>query len=334
MPSSQSIQSITRRAAIGAAGLGLLLPGLAVRSQQRPVRLGWLLGTANGRTSPWVVAFERRLKEQGYIDGKNLVIDFAWTEGKPERLTPTARELVARKPDVLFTAGPEAPLKALSEATDSIPIVVAAVDFDPHAKGYVKTLARPGKNITGVHLHPLEMVGKRLEMLRDLLPAARRIAVLADGFTEDQLERAEKAAQILKLELHIVKLRDRPYDYAAALDPARTGRREGLLVLNSPFFFGDRERLLPEIRKQKLPAVFGITQFVEAGGLASYGAPINSMFERAAEIVVKIIKGASPATTPMEQPTKFETGLNFKTAKVLGLKIPQAVLVSVTNPVE
>ena len=334
MPSRQSKQSITRRAAIGAAGLGLLLPGLAARSQQRPARLGWLVGGTNGRTASFNAAFERRPKESGFVDGKNLTIDIAFAEGKAERLAPLARELVARKPDVLFTGGTEPYLRALSEATDSIPIVVCATDFDPQAKGYVVSLARPGKNITGVYPQQIETTGKRLELLRDLLPTARRISVFPDNGTEDQLAAAQQAAQVLKLDLHVVKLRGLPYDYAAAMNLARAARSEGLLVLMSPYFFVGRENLAAEARKQKMPSVFGLRQFVEAGGLASYGAPIDPLFERAADFVVKIIKGASPSTLPMEQPTRFDLALNFKTAKELGLKLPQSVLVRVTNPVE
>ena len=334
MQSHLAKQSINRRSSIAALGLGLLLPGLAARSQQRPARLGWLIGGANGRNASFNAAFERRLKESGFVDGKNLNIDLVTAEGKSERLAPLARELVGRKPDVLFTGGPEPYLKALSEATDSIPIVVCATDFDPQAKGYVKSLARPGKNITGVHPQQIEITGKRLELLRDLLPAARRISVFSDNNTEDQLEAAQQAAKILKLELHVVKLRDLPYDYAAAMNLARAARSEGLLALMSPNFFLGRENLVAEARKHKLPAVFGLRQFVEAGGLASYGAPIDPLFERAADFVVKIIKGASPSTLPMEQPTRFEVALNFKVAKELGLKLPQAVLVRVTNAIE
>ena len=334
MPLLPLNHSISRRAAIGALGLGLLLPGPVVHSQQRPARLGWLLGGTNGRTASFNAAFERRLKDSGFVEGKNLSIDLAFAEGKAERLAPLARDLVARKPDVLFVGGPEPYLKALTEATDSVPIVVCATDFDPHAKGYVVSLARPGKNITGVHLQQIEITGKRLELLRDLLPTARRVSVFSDNNTEDQLEAAQKAALILKLELNVVKLRDMPYDYAAAMKLVRAARSEGLLVLMSPNFFVGRENLAAEAGKHKLPTVFGLRQFVGAGGLASYGAPIDPLYERAADFVVKIIKGVSPSTLPMEQPTKFETALNFNVAKALGLKIPQGVLVRVTNPVE
>jgi putative ABC transport system substrate-binding protein len=251
-----------------------------------------------------------------------------------ERLAPLARELAARKPDLLFVSGPEAPLKALSEASDSIPIVVCAFGFDPQVKGYVKSLARPGRNITGVHLQQIEATGKRLELLHDLLPLARRIAVLADVFTGDQLEAVRSAAQHLQLELQVVQLRDYPYDYASALKQAQAARSEAMLVLVSPRFQPDRESLVAEARKLKLPTVFYATQFVEAGGLASFGASIDAMFVRAANYVDKVIKREAPKNLPMEQPTEFDLAVNFKLAKEFGIKVPPSILARVTHRVE
>ena len=280
------------------------------------------------------MAFERRLKELGHIEGKNLSVEFALADGKVERLAPLARELVANKPDVLFVSGPEAPLKALSEATSSIPIVVCAIDFDPQVKGYVKSLARPGSNITGVHLQQIEATGKRLELLRDLVPSARRIAVLCDVFTADQLEAARSAAQHLKLELQVVQLSDYPYDYVPALKQTQSARSEAMLVLASPRFIPGRESLMAEARRLKLPTVSTTTPMVDAGGLVSYGASLDAMFVRAANYVDKIIKGEAPANLPMEQPTEFDLAVNFKLAKQLGIKIPPSVLARVTHRVE
>jgi len=176
-----------RRIANGALGISLLLPALAARSQQRAARLGWLLFSI-GRSASWNMAFERRLKELGYVDGGNLIIDDAFAEGRWSDSLRLARELVSRKPDVLFVSGAEANLKSMSESTASIPTVVCAIDFDPEAKGFVKSLALPGRNITEVHVQQIEATGKRLELLHALVPAARRIAVLSDAFTADQLE--------------------------------------------------------------------------------------------------------------------------------------------------
>jgi len=323
----------TRRMATAVLGVSLLLPGLAVRSQQRPVRLGWLLNT-NLRSASFNVAFERRLRELGYVEGKNLIIDDVYAEGKVERFAPLARELVARKPDVLFVSGPEAPLRALSEATQTIPIVICAVDFDPQATGYVKSLARPGRNITGVHVQQIEATAKRLELMHDLVPSARRIAVLSDDFTVDQLEAARKTATLLNLELHVLPMRNYPYDYAPLLNQARAARSDAMLVLMSPRVFPGRESLVAEARKQALPTVYGLTQYVDAGGLASYGASLDALFVRAAEYVDKVIKGEAPASMPMEQPREFDLAVNVKVAKELGIKIPQSVLVRATKVIE
>jgi len=295
--------------------------------------LGWLLGSSP-RTETFNAAFERRLKDLGYVDGKTLIIDSVFAEGRPERLAPLARELVSRKPDVLYVNGPEANLKAMSDATDSIPIVVCAVDFDPEAKGFVKSLARPGRNITGIHVQQIEATAKRLELLRDLLPSARRIAVLSDVFTKDQLEAAHKAAQIQKVELDVLELRDYPYDYAPLVSQARSAQSDAMLVLMSPWVFPGRESLVAELRKQALPAVFGLSQYVDAGRLASFGASIDAFFERAALYVDKIIRGDSPSNLPMEQPTQFDLVINLRLARELGIRVPQAVLLRATRIIE
>jgi len=323
----------TRRAAAAALGLSVLLPGVAARSQQRPAHLGWLL-TSNRRNTSFSAVFERRLGELGYHEGKNLVIDEAYSEGKLERLAPLSLDLVARKPDVLFVPGPEANLKAMSEATDSIPIVVCAIDYDPEAKGYVKSLAKPGRNITGVHVQQIEATGKRLELLHELLPGARRIAVLTDVFTVDQLVAARKAAQQLNVELNVLEMRDYPYDYASIVTHARSSRSEAVLVLMSPRVFTGREGLLAQLRKHALPAIFGLTQYVDAGGFAAFGASIDAVFARAAAYVDKIFKGDTPATMPMEQPTEFDLAINLKTAKDLGIRIPQSVLLRATRVIQ
>ncbi len=235
---------------------------------------------------------------------------------------------------MLFVSGPEAPLKALSEATRTIPIVVCAVDFDPEATGYVKSLAKPGGNITGVHVQQIEATAKRLELMHHLVPSARRIAVLSDDFTVDQLEAAHKTAKLLKLELHVLQMRNYPYDYAPLLQQARAARSEAMLVLMSPRVFPGRESLVAEARKQALPAVYGLTQYVDAGGLASYGTSLDALFVRAAEYVDKAIKGEPPSTMPIEQPREFDLAVNLTVAKELGIKVPQSVLLRATKIIE
>ena len=323
----------TRRGAAAVVALGVLLPWIGVRSQQRSVRMGWLLNTIP-RTASFYAAFERRLGELGYVEGQNLVVDDVYAEGKLERFGPLARELVSRKPDLLFVSGPEAPLKALSEATHSIPIVVCAVDFDPEASGFVKSLARPGGNITGVHVQQIDATVKRVELIHELIPSARRIAVLTDDFTIDQLDAARKTARSLKLELVVVQMRNYPYDYTPMLDEARAARSDAMLVLMSPRVFPNRESLVEAARKYRMPAMYGLTEYVDAGGLASYGASLDALFSRAADYVAKIFRGDTPSTMPMEQAREFDLSINLKAANALGIKVPQSVLVRATRVIE
>ncbi len=322
-----------RRLALGALSSGLWSAGRAAQSQSHSIRLGWLLSTIQ-RSASFYAAFERRLGELGHVDGSNLIIDAVNAEGKVERLAPLAHQLVAHKPDVLFVSGPEPPLKALSEATSSIPIVVCAVDFDPEARGYVTSLSRPGRNITGIYVQQIETTAKRVQLLHELAPSARRIAVLTDLFTADQLEAVRKTAQLLQLQLQVLEMRDYPYDFATLLEQVRAERSDAVLVLMSPRVFPAREALAIEMRKRKLPAVYGLTQYVDAGGLASYGASLDAVFVRAAEYVDKIIKGESPSNMPMEQPREFDLAVNLKTARDLGITVPQSILVSATKVID
>jgi putative ABC transport system substrate-binding protein len=245
-----------------------------------------------------------------------------------------SRELVSRKPDVLFVSGPEAPLRALSETTRTIPIVVCAVDFDPEAAGLVKSLARPGGNITGVHVQQIEATVKRLELIHELMPSARRIAVLTDDFTVDQLDAARKAARLLKLEVVAVQMRPYPYDYGPMLVEARAAGSDAMVVLMSPRVFPSRVNLVDTARKYRMPAVYGLTEYVEAGGLASYGASLDALFARAAEYVAKILRGDSPSTMPMEQASEFDMSINLKAANALGIKLPEAVRVRAAKVID
>jgi putative ABC transport system substrate-binding protein len=323
----------TRRGAAAAVAFGAVLPCRGARSQQRSVRLGWLLNTIP-RTASFYVAFERRLRELGFVAGQNLLVDAAYAEGRLERFAPLARELVSRKPDVLFVSGPEAPLRALSEATQTIPIVVCAVDFDPEAGGFVKSLAHPGGNVTGVYVQQIEATVKRVELIHELMPSARRIALLTDDFTIDQLHAARRAVRSLGLELVVVQMRNYPYDYVPMLDEARAARSDAMVVLMSPRVFPNRESLVEAARKNRMPAVYGLTEYVDAGGLVAYGASLDSIFSRAAEYVARILGGEPPSTMPMEQAREFDLSINLKTANALGIKVPQSVLVRASKVIE
>ena len=308
--------------------LGLLCVPLTGEAQRpgKVARVG-ILSAAQPRSASFLQAFEHRLRDLGYVEGQNLIIEFRTGEGKPERYPALAAELVQRHVDVLLAIGPEAPLRAARDATRTIPIVMVAIDYDPIARGYIAGLPRPGGNITGLFFQQLELTGKRLELLKGALPKLTRVAVLWDAFSADQLPAAEAAARELRVQLQPVELRQPPYDYASAFSAAAEGRAEALLPLMSPVFFRERGRLLKVVGTHRLPAIFGQREFADAGGLMTYGVSFNEMFRRAADYADRILKGTKPADLPVEQPTKFELVINLKTAKALGLKIPQSIMI-------
>jgi len=272
-------------------------------------------------------AFKQRLQELGYVEGQNLVLEVRAVEGKFERLPSLAAELVRRHVDLLVAMGPEATLRAARGATDTIPIVMFARDYDPVALGYVAGLARPGGNITGVVQLALELTAKRLELLKEALPTVARVAVLWDEAAADQLRAAEAVARSLGIQVQPLELRQPPYEFAGAFAAAAQGQAEALLVLNSPIMFMQHAHLMDLVAKSRLPTMFGIAESARAGGLMSYDVDRFGMWRRVADYVDKILKGAKPAELPVEQPTTFELVINLKTAKALGLTIPPHLLV-------
>ena len=313
------------------AALALLAPAFAAAQPSTKVaRIGILSGVP--RSAPTHVAFEQKLRELGYVDGQNLAIEFRSAEGRADRFPALAAELVRLKVDVIVAVATEAALRAAWQATSTIPIVMVAVGYDPVALGYVSGLARPGGAITGVFFQHLELIAKRLQLLKEAVPKITRVAVLWDVFATDQLKEAEAAARSLGIQLQPVELRD-PYDFDGAFRAAR-GRAGALLVLMSPVFFRERARIADLAAKHRLPAMFGVREFAEAGGLMAYGATISEMFRLAAEYVDKILKGARPADLPVQQPTRFELVLNLRTAKALGLTLPQSLLIRADKVIE
>jgi putative ABC transport system substrate-binding protein len=304
-----------------------LVPLLSVRAAE-PVRM-FHVGMVNlnlPRTAPFNVAFEQRLHELGYVEGKTLAIDLLSLDGKIERFPEAMEELVRRKVDVILASGQEASLKAAKQATSTIPIVMIAVSYDPAALGYVASLARPGGNITGVFLMQPELTGKRLELLQQTVPDIARAIVFWDAIGTDQFDAAGMAAQTLQLPIRSVELRDPPYDYERALEAAQPRPGDALLFTTSSFFFRDRDRLAELALRHRLPSMFTQREIAEAGGLISYGTSIPGMFRLAADYVDKILKGAKPADLPVQQPTTFELVVNLKTAKALGLTVPHSIL--------
>jgi putative tryptophan/tyrosine transport system substrate-binding protein len=310
---------------------GFLAAPLAAEAQQaaKVPRIGLL--TLNLAASPHLrEALLQGLRDLGYVEGRNLVIEYRDAEGKLERFPALAAELAALKVDVIVTAGGTPAALAAKQATRTLPIVFAGVG-DAVASGLVTSLARPGGNVTGLSVLAPELVGKWLELLTQAVPGVSRVAVLwQPGFLpehteKDILEAADVAARALGVRVQFVEARG-PEDFDRAFSDMTRARAGALTVLGSTMLFGERRRLVALAAKNRLPAVYSAREFVDAGGLMAYGANVADVFRRAATYVDKILKGAKPGDLPVEQPTKFELVINLKTAKALGLTIPQSLL--------
>ena len=281
-------------------------------------------------------AFRQGLRDLGYIEGGNVVIESRDAEGKLERLPALAAELVALKVDVIVAPSTPAALAA-KQATRTLPIVFAAV-ADPVARGLVTSLARPGGNVTGSSNLAPELVGKRLEQLKQAVPGVNRVAVLWQpgiaGRTEkDMVNAAEVAAQALGVRLQFVEARG-PADFDRAFSEMTGARAGALTLLGSGMFFIERRRLVDLAATNRLPAVYGLREYVDAGGLMSYGPNSADLYRRAATYVDRLLKGAKPGDLPIEQPTRFELVINLKTAKALGLTIPTSLLARADQVIE
>jgi putative tryptophan/tyrosine transport system substrate-binding protein len=307
--------------------LGFVVAPLIAEAQPstKVVRIGYLLGTTQEQ-EPLLEAFLEAMRALGYVEGRNLVMEYRAAEGQYERLPALAAELVRLPVDVLLVVTTPAALAA-KQATTTIPIVMLGVG-DPVASGLVASLARPGGNVTGVTSLQHELTGKRLELLKAMLPTVSRVAILwnpANPVHAVGVREADVAAQRLGVQLHLVEARGpEAFDRAfAAMTSAHAG---ALLVLGDALVFEHRRRLAELAVRSRLPTMHNIRPFVEAGGLMAYGPSTRDLRRRAAVYVDKILKGAKPADLPVEQPTKFELIINLKTAKELGLTIPPTLL--------
>jgi putative ABC transport system substrate-binding protein len=317
--------------------LGGLFSPLAAAAQQaaKVPRIGYL--HPNLAASPHLEAFRQGLRDFGYVEGRNVVIEYRDAEGKFERLPALAAELVALKVDVIVASGTLAALAA-KHATSSIPIVFPTVG-DPVTDGLVISLARPGGNVTGLSNLTPELVGKCLELLKEAIPGVSQVAILwqPTGFVErtrkDVRKGAEVAGRALGMRLQFVEARG-PEDFDRAFSDIARPRASAVIVVTTAMFVQERRRLVDLAAKVRLPAVYGSRESVDAGGLISYGPNLADSFRRAATYVDKILKGAKPADLPVEQPTKFELVINLKTAKALGLTIPPALLARADHVVE
>ena len=298
---------------------------------QQPVkvpRIGFLATVSPSTISDRVEAFRQGLRELGYVEGKNIVIEWRYEEGKADRLPPPdlAAELVRLKVEVIVTAGALV-TRAAKEATSTIPIVMGQ-DTDPVGNGFVASLARPGGNITGLATLAPEISGKQLELLKETVPKLSRVAVLGASTrpgNAQALKEMELAATTFGVRLQYLDVISSK-DIEAAFRAANKGRAEAVLVFGGPVLNSHRTQLADLAAKNRLPAIYSGREFVDAGGLMFYGASITEMFWRAAFYVDKILKGAKPADLPVEQPKKFELIINLKAAKQIGLTVPPNVL--------
>jgi putative tryptophan/tyrosine transport system substrate-binding protein len=312
----------------------VLLVGLAIASARlaeaqqagKVPRIGFLSGSSLSAVSARVEAFRQGLRELEYIEGKNIVIEYRYAEGKLDRLPALAAELVRLKVDIIVSGGPQV-TRATKEATGTIPIVMG-FDYDPVGNGLIASLARPGGNITGLSTLAPEISGKQLELLKEIVPRLSRVAVLGTstqpGYAQ-VLKETELAAGALRVKLQYLDVLA-PKDIETAFRAATKGRADAVLALQSAVLLPQRKQLADLAVKSRLPATYQASEYVEAGGLMTYSVNVTHLFRRAATYVDKILKGTKPADLPVEQPTKFEFVINLKAAKQIGLTIPPNVL--------
>ena len=307
---------------------------LAARAQQ-PAKLptiGFLGGTTPATWSLFVAAFVQRLRELGWIEGRTIAIEYRWAEGRGERFAEIAAEFVRLNVDVIVTVG--GAVLAAKQATSLIPIVFAAA-ADPVGSGLVASLARPGGNVTGLSSQFTDHAGKRLELLREMVPSLRRLAIMANaGYPAAVLEMAEVQATTRTLGLDVVTLELRRAEDIAPAFEALKGRAEALYVCAESLVTTNRVRINTLALAARLPTMHSIREYVEAGGLMSYGPNFPDLWRRAGDLVDKILRGAKPADIPVEQPTKFDLIINLTTAKALGLDVPPTLLARADEVIE
>jgi putative ABC transport system substrate-binding protein len=308
---------------------------LVARAQQPEKQriIGFSGQSTRSAESDWVAAFTQRLRELGWIEGRTIAIEYRWSEGRTERFVQIANEFVRLKVDVIVTSGTPQVLAA-KQATSIIPIVFSTAG-NPVANGLVSSLARPGGNVTGLSSQTDDLAGKRLELLREVVPSLRQVAILANvgnPVSVLELREVQVAARALGLEFDALEIR-RSEDIGPAFE-ALKGRAEALYVCPDGLVNANRIRINTSVLTARLPTMHGYRDYVEAGGLMSYGANYPDLFRRSAEYVDKILRGAKPGDIPVEQPTKFDLIINLTTAKALGLTIPQSVLARADEVIE
>lgn len=319
------------------AVVAVLTQPIAIEAQQagKIARVGYLSTSSSEGDKTWVAAFRQRLRELGYIEGQNIVIEQRHAAQRPERLSELAAELARLRVDAIVVYGTPA-IEAARRATNEIPIVFT-VAADPVASGYVATLARPGGNVTGPSNFHADLVGKQLQLLKEAVPAASRVAVLLNRAIPHsllQLESIQAAAPSLRATVFAADVR-RPGDIDQAFVTIGKERADALLIVPDPtWFLGHQSRIAQLAIKNRLATISTVREWADAGGLLSYGADFHDQWRRAANYVDKILKGAKPAELPVEQPTKFDLVINLKTANMLGFTIPQSLLLRADHVIE
>jgi putative ABC transport system substrate-binding protein len=305
---------------------------LAARAQQPAPVVGFLGASTPAAWGSLVAAFEGRLRELGWIEGRTITIVYRWAEGRSERYQDIAAEFVRRKVDLIVTSG--GAVLAVKQVTSVIPIVFAMA-VDPVGGGLVASLARPGSNVTGVSSQSADLAGKRLELLREVVPTLRRLAIIANvGYPAAAEEMAEVQAMAQTVGLDVVRLGiQHADDILRAFDASKT-HVDGLYIVIDPLVFGNRIRINTLALAARLPAVCALKEYTQTGALLSYGPSYPVLFRRTAEYVDKILRGAKPGDIPVEQPTKFELVVNLTTAKALGLTISEAFMLRADEVIE
>ena len=316
---------------------GAMTAARALCAQQKamPV-IGFLGGASPGPFAPFVAAFRQGLSESGYAAGQNVAIEYRWAEGRNDRLPALAADLVGRKVDVIATSGGPVPARAAKNATATVPIVFVA--GDPVGEGLVASLARPGGNLTGVSILSTELMPKRLELISELVPQARVIALLVNPNTgaermEGMIRDVQEAARAKGVQLHILKAGNES-EIDAAFTTLVQLQAGALVVSNDPFFNNRRDQLVALAARNAIPAIYQSREFAAAGGLMSYGSSTAGTYRQAGAYVARILAGAKPADLPVEQPTRFELVINLKTAEALGLTVPPSILARADEVIE
>jgi ABC-type uncharacterized transport system substrate-binding protein len=330
--------TVTRRGSAAVVVLILVLaiaPAVEGQPSPKTVRVGYLEFGSAAPGTPYLEAFRRGLRERGWIDGQNTVIDVRYADGRQDRLPELAAALVRLRVDIIFASTTPSALAA-KQATTTIPIVIGFV-ADPVGSGLVPRLARPGGNITGwTHLAGVELNAKRLELLKEAVPEAIRIAALwnpSNPIHGPSLKVIKAAAQRLKVQLHAMSVRN-PQDLEGAFSAMTQERVQALTVPPDGMFLAHQARIIDLASTHRIPAMYGVRELAGAGGLMAYGVNLPEMYRHGAFFVDRILKGAKPADLPLEQPTQFELIINLTTAKALGLRIPQSLLIRADQLIE